>query len=466
MDIARIIRNLVLLKDPAAMSSNKSSYEKNTAKISEIFAQLEKLTDSDEERRLFDVVKTTGAVYFDYSQGVVSLALADKKEEATAALYGEKYKTQAAFLAALRALVDYQEAQMSNAKGYAHDIYRQAIWVTVTITAISAVIAIVLAYLITISITRPLARAVELADQVANGDLSHNIVVDRTDETGQLLRGLKAMTDSLKRIVAEVRNGTETINSASSEIASGNLDLSSRTEQQAGALEQTASTMEELTSAVKQNTENARQASRLSTSASEVAVEGGEVVGQVVDMMNAINSSSRKIVDIISVIDGIAFQTNILALNAAVEAARAGEQGRGFAVVASEVRSLAQRSAAAAKEVKSLIDESVANVDAGSKLVEQAGTTMTNVVSSVKRVTDVVSEITAASEEQSQGIGQVNDAITQMDETTQQNAALVEQAAAAAQSLQDQANKLASVVGVFRLGGEGVSAHRELVVKH
>jgi methyl-accepting chemotaxis protein len=267
------------------------------------------------------------------------------------------------------------------------------------------------------------------------------------------MQALGKMNDSLAKIVGDVRVGTEAITTASSEIAAGNLDLSSRTEQQASSLEETASSMEELTSTVRQNADNARQANQLAVTASEVAVKGGTVVGQVVDTMSSINESSRKIVDIISVIDGIAFQTNILALNAAVEAARAGEQGRGFAVVASEVRNLAQRSAAAAKEIKALIDDSVGKVDAGSKLVGEAGSTMNELVDSVKRVTDIMSEIMAASEEQSSGIEQVNQAIAQMDQVTQQNASLVEEAAAAAESMQDQSRKLTEVVGAFKLNG-------------
>jgi methyl-accepting chemotaxis protein len=266
-----------------------------------------------------------------------------------------------------------------------------------------------------------------------------------------LLQALKDMNESLVRIVGEVRAGTDTIGTASGQIATGNLDLSSRTEAQAGSLEQTAGSMEELTSTVKQNADNARQANQLVVSASDVAVKGGAVVGQVVHTMGSIKESSRKIVDIIGVIDGIAFQTNILALNAAVEAARAGEQGRGFAVVATEVRNLAQRSAAAAKEIKALIGDSVEKVDAGSKLVDDAGATMNEIVTSVKRVADIMSEITAASQEQSTGIEQVNQAIAQMDEATQQNAALVEEAAAAAMSMQDQAGNLSMVVSVFKL---------------
>jgi methyl-accepting chemotaxis protein len=259
------------------------------------------------------------------------------------------------------------------------------------------------------------------------------------------------MRNSLARLVSQVRQGTDTIATASSQIAAGNQDLSSRTEEQASSLEETAASMEELTSTVKQNADNARQANQLAVSASSVAVKGGSVVAQVVDTMGAINASSRKIVDIISVIDGIAFQTNILALNAAVEAARAGEQGRGFAVVAAEVRNLAQRSASAAKEIKGLIDDSVSKVGEGSQQVAQAGRTMDEIVDSVKRVTDIMAEIQAASQEQTQGIGQINQAITQMDQVTQQNAALVEEAAAAAASLQEQAAGLSQVVSVFRL---------------
>jgi methyl-accepting chemotaxis protein len=307
-------------------------------------------------------------------------------------------------------------------------------------------------------VARPLTNAVAIARQVAEGDLTADIPSAHRDETGQLLDALKQMNGNLLNIVREVRQGTDTISTASAEIATGNMDLSSRTEQQAGALEETASAMEELTSTVRQNSDNARQANQLAVSASEIAQSGGQVVGKVVDTMGAINESSRKIVDIIGVIDGIAFQTNILALNAAVEAARAGEQGRGFAVVASEVRSLAQRSAAAAHEIKGLIDDSVTKVDTGSKLVHEAGQTMNEVVASVKRVSDIVAEITAAGAEQSQGIEQINNAVVQMDENTQQNAALVEQAAAAAKALQEQATRLSQTVGVFRLDSSHVPA--------
>jgi methyl-accepting chemotaxis protein len=295
---------------------------------------------------------------------------------------------------------------------------------------------------------------VKFADLVAAGDLSCAIEVRGNDETGQLLRALQTMNIRLSDAILQIRRGSETMSSVAGEIASGNMDLSSRTEQQAGALEETASSMEELTSTVAQNSENAQQANKLAVQASEVARDGGVVVAEVVHTMEAIDTASRKIVDIISVIDGIAFQTNILALNAAVEAARAGEQGRGFAVVASEVRNLAHRSATAAKEIKHLIDDTVGKVGEGSRLVGQAGVTMNKVVESVQRVTDIMSEIMAASQEQRAGIEQINQAVTEMDAVTQQNAALVEEAAAASASMQEQAAALVDAVSIFTLGGQ------------
>jgi methyl-accepting chemotaxis protein len=308
-------------------------------------------------------------------------------------------------------------------------------------------------------ISRSLAQAMAAANAVADGDLSHPIQVQGKDEVAQLLASLSGMQDNLAKVVSSVRSGSEGVATASAQIASGNHDLSARTEQQASALEETAASMEQLSATVKQNADNARQANQLALSASTVAVKGGEVVAQVVDTMKGINDSSRKISDIISVIDGIAFQTNILALNAAVEAARAGEQGRGFAVVASEVRSLAGRSADAAKEIKTLIGASVERVAQGTALVDQAGATMTEVVSSIKRVTDLMGEISAASSEQSQGVSQVGEAVTQMDQVTQQNAALVEEMAAAASSLKSQAQELVGTVAVFKLAA-GEAPHQ------
>ena len=330
---------------------------------------------------------------------------------------------------------------------------RRAGIVSYSLMLAGALAAVIAGVLVSRSITRPLGAAVEVARSVAEGDLRTTIKVDSDDETGQLLLALKDMAASLQRIVLEVRGGAETIAVASNEIAQGNLDLSSRTERQAGALEETASSMEELTSTVRQNADNATQASKLAVSAAGVAARGGQVMHQVVGTMASISASSRKINDIIGVIDGIAFQTNILALNAAVEAARAGEQGRGFAVVAGEVRTLAQRSATAAKEIKGLIGESAACVADGNRLAGEAGATMSEIVDSVRRVMDIIGEISAAGREQSLGIAQVNQAVTEMDGATQQNAALVEQAAAAAQSLREQTVALNSVVSVFKVEG-------------
>ncbi len=320
------------------------------------------------------------------------------------------------------------------------------------------VLGTVIAWFITQTITVPLRRAAHIADVIAGGDLGEDIGSASEDEAGQLVRSLKTMQDNLVDTVLHIKQGTDTISVAAREISAGNADLSARTESQAGSLEKTAAAMEELTSTVKQNAENARKASGLITSASGLASNGGEVVQQVVATMGSIKDSSRKMVDIIDVIDNIAFQTNILALNAAVEAARAGEQGRGFAVVASEVRNLAQRSAGAAKEIKQLINDSVATVDRGGKLVDKAGESMHEIVTSVKHVAGLMSEITAASEEQSIGIEQVSQSIGLIDQMTQQNAALVEQAAAAAESMQDQTAKLAQAVSIFKLAEHGAYA--------
>jgi methyl-accepting chemotaxis protein len=348
-------------------------------------------------------------------------------------------------------LIKLQDTHAQGEYSDAQNRYETIRNVSVAATLFGVLLGVLMGYWLIRAISAPLAKSVRVARSVASGDLTQKIDVRTTDETGQMLQALKDMHSSLAATVGQVRAGTHAIGIASREIAMGNADLSSRTESQASSLEETASSMEELTSTVKQNADNARQANQLVVSASDVALRGGNVVGQVIDTMGSIKNSSRKIVDIIGVIDGIAFQTNILALNAAVEAARAGEQGRGFAVVAAEVRSLAQRSAGAAKEIKSLIGDSVEKVDVGSKLVDEAGKTMGEIVTSVKHVADIMSEIMAASQEQSAGIEQVNKAISQIDEMTQQNAALVEQAAAAAESMQRQAAALAQAVAVFRL---------------
>lgn len=363
----------------------------------------------------------------------------------------EGYAAMRAFAQNLRDLADIQEKRFEETGENSIQTYLSASRNTIILGIVAVAIGIFAAVVITRSIVLPIRAAVVFAKSVAAGDLINDLDSASGDEVGQLLHSFKEMNESLVNIVNQVHASTETMSTATSQIATGNMDLSARTEAQAGALEETASSMEELTSAVQQNSDNARQANQLATSASDVAERGGKVVAEVVTTMNSINESSKKIVDIISVIDGIAFQTNILALNAAVEAARAGEQGRGFAVVASEVRNLAQRSATAAKEIKELIGNSVVQVEAGTKLVDQAGVTMGEVVESIARVSSIVAEISAAGRERTTGIQQINVAIVEMDNVTQQNAALVEQAAAAASSLAEQAHGLTELVGVFKL---------------
>lgn len=366
-------------------------------------------------------------------------------------------QTATAEYATLRALLAVTLKELDEGTGVAilasqaeNQKMQWATWGTLLLTmAVLAWISVRIAR----SVTVPLNFAITIAQTVAAGKLDNDFTIDAKDEIGSLLGALKEMNDSLVRVVGEVRVGTDAIASASGQLAVGNMDLSARTESQASSLEQTAASLEDLTSTVQQNADNSRQASLLAISASEMAVRGGAVVAQVIGTMGSINASSRQIVDIIGVIDSIAFQTNILALNAAVEAARAGEQGRGFAVVASEVRSLAQRSAASAREIKNLINDSVEKVGAGTRLVDQAGATMQDVVGSIQRVTTIMGDITAASAEQSNGIAQVNQAIAEMDNATQQNAALVEQAAAATQSMKSQADRLVQVVSVFKIDG-------------
>jgi methyl-accepting chemotaxis protein len=381
----------------------------------------------------------------------LKLAAEGNKQQAGNLLLTTVIRDQEIYFNQVKALIELVGTLLDMGGQDAADNFLSGRNLMAALATLATLLACALAYWATRSITLPLTRAVQVARTVASGDLTSRIEVSSNDETGQLLQALQDMNQSLLRIVGEVHNGSDTIASASSQIAAGNLDLSSRTEEQASSLEQTASSMEELTSTVKQNADNARHAYGLALAASQVATKGGAVVSQVVDTMVSINHSSKKIADIIGVIDSIAFQTNILALNAAVEAARAGEQGRGFAVVATEVRNLAHRSADAAHEIKSLIGDSLEKVALGAQLVSQAGSTMQDVVDSVKRVTDVMNEITAASQEQTTGIEQVNQAIIQMDHVTQQNAALVEQAAAAAAALQDQAAHLVHVVSVFKL---------------
>ena len=373
------------------------------------------------------------------------------RAEAQAAYEGPTKDAMDALIADADKLLEINATGADEAHQAAKAAYARAHgWVIGVLVAV-AMAAGLLGMWVTQLITVPLAQAIGVAKNIADGDLAVQFRAEGSDETAQLLQALEAMRSQLAQVVAKVRTGSEGVATASAEIAQGNHDLSSRTEQQASALEETAASMEELSATVKQNADSARQGNQLAANASTVAEQGGRVVGEVVETMKGINESSNKIGDIISVIDGIAFQTNILALNAAVEAARAGEQGRGFAVVASEVRSLAGRSAEAAKEIKRLIQTSVERVEQGTVLVDKAGTTMTEVVRSIRRVTDIMGEISAASSEQASGVAQVGEAVVQMDQVTQQNAALVEQMAAAASSLESQAGDLVRVVGVFKL---------------
>jgi len=449
--IARSMRNVVIFTDQETVKKELQTIEKAKGNIRTGIEKLDKTIRSEKGREVYKAVIDARAKYAVHQDEFIKLTGEGKKDEARTLLVTQLRPAQLAYFDALESLVKFQGDLMHKGGEDAAAQYHTARTLMVGLAGLAILLACAIAWWVTRSITRPLNEAVGVAQKVAAGDLTTVVDVKTRDETGMLLQALKDMNASLVRIVGEVRGGTESISSASKQIASGNADLSQRTEEQASSLEETASSMEELTSTVKQNADNARQANQLAAGASSVAVKGGEVVGQVVNTMTSINESSKKIVDIISVIDGIAFQTNILALNAAVEAARAGEQGRGFAVVASEVRSLAQRSAAAAKEIKDLITDSVNKVEDGTRLVDEAGKTMDEIVSSVKRVTDIMAEISAASQEQSSGIEQVNQAVVQMDEVTQQNAALVEEAAAAAESLQEQAQTLTQAVAVFKI---------------
>jgi len=440
----------ILLQDPEKMAANAKGSDGLIVKLNALQKAYEAEISSEEERGIYVAIVSDIEKFYLVHRKIVSLSQSGKKDEAQEVNVASSSDYQAA-LASIEKAVAFNDAGAQQSNISAGTTYTSARIGIFSLLVACVVVALVLSIWIARLISRPLNSAVAVAKRISGGDLAVRFEAAGNDETGQLMKALQAMAESLFRIVSQVRIGTDIITTAANEIAAGNLDLSARTETQASSLEETAAAMEELTSTVKQNAENARQANQLAESASDTAIKAGSVVGEVINTMQLINTSSQKIVEIISVIDGIAFQTNILALNAAVEAARAGEQGRGFAVVASEVRSLAQRSASAAKEIKTLIDESVENVDAGSKLVEQAGSTMSDVVASVRRVTDIVAEISSSSQEQSTGIEEVNHAVTQMDEVTQQNAALVEEATAAAASMQDQATRLSREMSFFKL---------------
>ncbi|WP_453934564.1 methyl-accepting chemotaxis protein [Acidovorax temperans] len=446
-----IILNHIMNTDDAAKAKIEQQLIAGREKQMQLRKKYEALINSPEEKELYDEFASNWTKYIAANDTALAHSRKNESDQARAIMEGESAKLFAISKEILDKLVKLNADGAAQSKNDADTTYTTARNMLLITAALAIALAIAAAVWLIRSITAPLARAVEVADRVAGGDLTAHIDVDSRDETGQLLSALQRMQQSLVRTVSVVRQNSESVASASAQIASGNNDLSARTEQQASALEETAASMEELGSTVRQNADNARTANQLAVNASTVATQGGEVVAEVVETMKGINASSNKIADIISVIDGIAFQTNILALNAAVEAARAGEQGRGFAVVASEVRSLAGRSAEAAKEIKSLIMASVERVEQGTLLVDKAGATMTEVVTAIRRVTDIMGEISAASSEQSAGVGQVGEAVTQMDQATQQNAALVEEMAAAAASLNTQAGELVQAVAVFKL---------------
>ncbi len=452
-EATRSMLNVLIMADAGQIKKEIANVAVRTKNMDEAIVRLQKsITDSAGRAHVKAIVELRDK-FVPAQDKFIALVNDDKKDDAMVKLMFSVRPLQLKYFEQLDAFIKYQNSEMEKAGDASTQAAHRTAYLILLLAAVASVLSVLVGFLTTRRITAPLTEAVGIARRVAEGDLTSRITIRTRDETGQLMEALKGMHDSLANIVGEVRAGTETMASASREMTTGNMDLSAHTQEQASALQQTAASMGTLTGTVRQNAENARQANQLAASASEVAEKGGAVVSQVVQTMGSINDSSRKIVDIIAVIDGIAFQTNILALNAAVEAARAGEQGRGFAVVASEVRSLAQRSASAAKEIKTLIGDSVDKVAEGSKLVDQAGATMGEVVASVRRVTDIMHEITAASQEQSSGIEQINHAIVQMDGVTQENAALVEEAAASAETMQNQAATLAQLVSVFRIDG-------------
>ncbi|MBI2747770.1 MAG: Tar ligand binding domain-containing protein [Burkholderiales bacterium] len=445
-------------------STHTDAIEANMAEVGRIYKLMEDSTVGSEERAVWDATKAARAAWLEKLNAAVAAIKAGDFSPATMAAFLKAGREEAeTAMKAMIAFRDYQVKEAAEAAIRAETHYRNALIAFVLVIVLGGLPAAVLTLALMARLRSGFRLASESATAIAGGDLSHSVPQSGSDEIGQLLSQMETMRRGLHRVISQVRHGSDSIASASSEVATGTQDLSNRTEQQASSLEQTASASEELASTVQNNAENAAQASQLAASASDVASRGGSVVSQVVDTMDAINTSSRKIVDIIGVIDGIAFQTNILALNAAVEAARAGEQGRGFAVVASEVRSLAQRSAEAAKEIKTLISDSVEKVGVGTQQVAQAGSTMQEIVAGIKRVADIVGEIASASREQSAGIAQINQSVTQLDGVTQQNAALVEETSAASNALQEQARELASVAASFKLessGGGGMALKR------
>ncbi|HEY9026857.1 MAG TPA: methyl-accepting chemotaxis protein [Burkholderiaceae bacterium] len=448
------VRNILMVSEPEEMAAENDLLKKDIQQYDAAKAKLSKMIAAGNDARKKTIlahIDATEKEARDLAGQVVQMALDNHKFPARGLLGDKANPAQAKWMAAVDEMVALNEKLTAAAVAGAEDAYSNTRFIVLAIALAACAIASAIGYAVTRSITVPISQAVEVARRVANHDLNVRVESHASDETGQLLQALRAMTESLVAVVSSVRNGSDSLATAASEIASGNADLSSRTERQAASIQQTASSMDELSSTVKMSASNSTHARQLATDAAAKAQQGGEAVSKVVRTMGDIASSSKKISDIIGVIDGIAFQTNILALNAAVEAARAGEQGRGFAVVAAEVRTLAQRSATAAKEIKGLIGESVDKVDEGTQLVDVAAGTIAQIVESVQHVAGIVAEITSATVEQSAGIDLVNGAVAEMDQVTQQNASLVEQVAAAADSMRTQVQRLVSDVSVFRL---------------
>jgi methyl-accepting chemotaxis protein len=449
--VSRVLRTVVLLDGEQAIDAEQRKIDDARTRYEKAWEALQKMPASEAGKALRTRIDAARAEARAVNDRVIVLARANKDAEALKLLLEQASPKVAAWQAVLHENEELQRKNNEDSLQAAHSADTRSEITIISLTLLAITLSSVIAWWITRSITRPVGRAVEIATRIRDGDLTGAIEAEGRDEMGRMLETMREMQTSLVKVVGQVRGNADSVATASAQIAQGNADLSQRTEEQASSLQQTAATMEQLGTTVRQNADNAQQANQLAQGASAVAIKGGEVVGQVVQTMKGISEASKKIAEIIATIDGIAFQTNILALNAAVEAARAGEQGRGFAVVAGEVRSLAQRSAEAAKEIKSLITASVERVDQGTALVDQAGHTMDEVVASIKRVTDIVGEISSASVEQSSGVGQVGEAIGQMDQVTQQNAALVEESAAAAESLKGQAGALVQAVSVFKL---------------
>ncbi|PQK94904.1 methyl-accepting chemotaxis protein [Pantoea ananatis] len=459
-DMSRLVRSIALADDPAQKEKLKQNYEQARNRLVSAFSEVDRILHYPRSRELIAVMKKAGTQYLSFCEQAVKLGMEGRRDEVGRLLTGPAYQAQEEYTRAITDLAVFQGQQMKTAGAKAAAEQRNAVALLVSLSVAAIVLAATLAWFITRSIVRPVNIALEAAERVAEGDLTAQVPVSGRDETGKLLEAIRGMQHSLVQTVSAVRANAESVAAASLQIAQGNTELSQRTEEQASALEQTAATMGQLGVTVRNNADNASQAATLAVTVRDVARQGNDITANITETMKNIGESSGHIADITSVIDSIAFQTNILALNAAVEAARAGEQGRGFAVVAGEVRSLAQRSATAAGEIRQLIEANAQRVSEGSALVARSAGTMSAVVSSVGQLTDRVEEITAATAEQARGIEQVSIAVTEIDGVTQQNASLVEESASAAASLREQADRLLQSVSVFTLSGHSLSVAR------